>query len=36
MRIDAQKDPIAEPDALCARLLINQVCCSCFHSSAYT
>ncbi|CAM8946137.1 unnamed protein product [Rhodiola kirilowii] len=25
MRIDAQKDPIAEPDALRARLLINQV-----------
>ncbi|CAM8999044.1 unnamed protein product [Rhodiola kirilowii] len=25
MRIDAQKDPIAEPDALHARLLINQV-----------
>ncbi|KAL9668127.1 hypothetical protein QQ045_002502 [Rhodiola kirilowii] len=25
MRIDAQKDPIAEPDALRARLLINQI-----------
>lgn len=30
MQIDAQKDPKLEPNALHARLLINQVCCSLF------